>query len=421
MKFQFSVLVFPIHFLFATSAASQTNSTVEARMSDFIYRYQSQYFGASLVDFNDEVVIKTNGIKSIQTYYTDCVDLSKKRLKESFLYDSLGRLIEQRGVAHQVVDRVTYKYNAQGQLEEKKIFSYTQHLEKQLNFTYDEQGKLIKIATIEMLDELPHDHGAHYFPEMPFYSTDTILYDLKNLTITIHHLMADRYLALTTEDAPIVRVFTNIFTFDASGRILSRKFEDKNRNIHFTDQYTACWSFVNNKQYRNSFLDTCQLAKRVNPSPLTVEDGYTRLDTVFYSEDMQDFVQYVYHYTESGTMQFLGSREDSAKQKIVLTFDKTGSLVSRETYISQHDTIISSYQVTYDQTGRIIQEISFTSATWQRQFGFEPMMSSIPPPPADKHQSTTYEYYENGIQKCVKKTFQKGSHSSCEETFVEYY
>ncbi|MBK6525050.1 MAG: hypothetical protein IPG07_05520 [Crocinitomicaceae bacterium] len=365
-------------------------------------------------------------------------------MKESFLYDSLGRLIEQRGESHGMVDRVTYKYNAQGQLEEKKIFSYTQHLEKQLTFTYDEQGKLIKIATIEMLDELPHDHGAHYFPEMAFYSSDTILYDFENLQISIQHREANRYLALTTEDAPIVTAFTNVFKFDASGRILSRKFEDKNRNIHFTDQFTACWSFVNNKQYRNLFLDTCQLEKRVNHSPDVILNGYTSVDTFFYlgnhpapaiaisgstildslyydRERFPDYFRYTYHYTESGTMQFLGSSGDSATQKIVLTFDTNGSLVSRETYISQHDTIISSYQVSYDQVGRIIQEISFTSANWQRQFSFEPVMSSIPPPPVDKHQTTTYSYYESGIPKCVKKTFQNGSHSSCEETFVEYY
>jgi hypothetical protein len=308
-----------------------------------------------------------------------------------------------------------------GQLEEKKIFSYTQHLEKQLTFTYDEQGKLVKIATVEMLDELPHDHGAHYFPEMAFYSADKILYDFKNLQISVQHREANRYLALTTENAPLQIAFISTFTFDVNGSILRRKFDDNDRKIHQTYDYTACWGFVSNKQYQNLFLDTCQWAKRATLSPAAIANGYTRLDTVFYSEDMQNFVQYVYHYTESGTMQFLGSSEDSATQKIVLTFDTNGSLVSRETYISQHDTIISSYQVSYDQVGRIIQEISFTSASWQRQFGFEPVMSSMPPPPVDKHQTTTYSYYESGIPKCVKKTFQNGSHSSCEETFVEYY
>ncbi len=421
MKLQFTFLVFSIHSLFAISAGSQSNSMVEARMTDFIYRYQSQYIGATLLDFNDAECVKTNHIKSIKTYYTDCVDLSKKRLKESFLYDSLGRLVEISGSENSMIDRVTCKYNENDQLAEKKIFSYKDHLEKELIFTYDLQGKLVKIETMEMLDELPHDHGAHYFPEMPFYSSDTILYDFNNLQISIQHREANRYQALTTENAPIQIAYISIFTFDINGRILQKKFDDDNRNIHLTDLYSACWSFVSNKQYQNLFLDTCQWAKRATLSPDAIADGYTRLDTVFYSENTQDFVKYIYHYAESPVMPFLGSSGDSATQKVVLTFDKNGSLVSRETFTSQHDTIISSYQISYDQSGRIVQEISFTSATWQTQFGFEPVMSSIPPPPVDKHQSTTYSYYENGIPKCVKKTYQKGSHSSCEETFVEYY
>ncbi len=421
MKFQFSVLVFSLLFLFASSAVSQSNSMVEARMSDFIYRYQSQYFGGALLDFNDAEVIKTNHIKSIKTYYTDCVDLSKKRLKESFLYDSLGRLVEVSGSENSIIDRVTYKYNENGQLAEKKIFSYKEHLEKQLNFTYDSKGKLLKIETMEMLDELPHDHGAHYFPEMAFYSADTILYDFKNLQISIQHREANRYQALTTENAPVQIAFISTFTFDVNGRILQKKFDDDNRNIHLTDQYSACWGFVSNKQYKNLFLDTCQWVKRATLSPDAIADGYTRLDTVFYSENTQDFVKYIYHYTESPVMQFLGSSGDSATQKNVLTFGKNGSLVSRETFTSQDDIIISSYQVNYDQAGRIIQEISFTSASWQRQFGYEPVMSSIPPPPVDRHQRTTYSYYENGILKCIKRTYQEDSHSSCEETFIEYY
>jgi hypothetical protein len=120
MKLQLLFLLFSIYVLFATSALSQNNSVVESRITDFIYRYQSQYFGPTLLDFNDAEVIKTNHIKSIKTYYTDCIDLSKKRLKESFLYDSLGRLIEQRGESHGMVDRVTYRYNAKGTTRREK-------------------------------------------------------------------------------------------------------------------------------------------------------------------------------------------------------------------------------------------------------------------------------------------------------------
>ncbi|MBK6525309.1 MAG: hypothetical protein IPG07_06985 [Crocinitomicaceae bacterium] len=75
---------------------------------------------------------------------------------------------------------------------------------------------------MEMLDELPHDHGAHYFPEMAFYSADTILYDFKNLQISIQHRETNRYQALTTENAPVQIGFISTFTLDVNGRILQK-------------------------------------------------------------------------------------------------------------------------------------------------------------------------------------------------------
>jgi hypothetical protein len=163
------------------------------------------------------------------------------------------------------------------------------------------------------------------------------------------------------------------------------------------------------------------LAKQLNPSPLTIEDGYTRLDTILYTENVQSFERYVYQYPAISAWILDSNQANKTASKIVLTFESDGSLVSRETYGLQCDTIIMSYQVFYDQLQRIIEEKSFTSASWQRAFGIEPVTSSIPPPPVDMYQSTFYEYYDSGIIKCVKKVYQNESYASCEETFLEYY
>lgn len=427
MKFHPSVFLFFLSLLMVMPLSSQTTSTLEKRMADFVNNYLSQYTNYHMQDFNDPEIIKTHKIKSIKTYSTNCVDASAERLQQSCFYDSLGRLVEQCGSESSIADRVTYKYNSSGQLEEKKIFSTTEsasprgHLERQYTFSYDEQGKLVKIATIEMLDELPHDHGAHYFSEMAFYSSDTILYDFKSLKIIVQHREANRYQALTTENAPVQISYTTTLIFDANGKILQKKFDDDNRKIYVTDNYTDCWSFITTSQLKNVLMDSCQWLKNVQPQRLEVPTRYNSLDSVFFEENEESFIKYTYTDTVSSRSGSLDHSYPNSPQKNILIYDMNKVLRVHERHVFLDGEVGWSQQLFYNGSAKLIKDITYSSANWDDKFGIERFLSSLVPDPVEKYRVITYEYFENGIVKMIKMSGRDESYASCVETVIEYY